>query len=67
MKKVIFRLIGLAVLAAAAWYGYRYFKQLPERTTGIATAKAARGDVVIRAFTRGELRAVRSVTLTAPT
>ena len=32
----------------------------------IPTTKAQRGDVVIRAFTRGELHAVRSVTLLAP-
>ena len=32
----------------------------------MATAKVQRGDVVIRAFTRGELRAVRSVMLPAP-
>ena len=32
----------------------------------MATTKVRRGDVVIRAYSRGELRAVRSVTLTAP-
>jgi hypothetical protein len=41
-------------------------KQLPERQEQIATAKVQRGDVVIRAFTRGELHAVRSVMLLAP-
>jgi len=66
MKKVLIRVTGLAILAAAGWGGYRFFQQLPERQEHIATAKAQRGDVVIRAFSRGELRAVRSVTLTAP-
>jgi multidrug resistance efflux pump len=66
MKKAIFRLIGLAILAAAGWGGYRLYKQLPERMDSIPTTKVQRGDVVIRAFTRGELRAVRSVTLFAP-
>src|SRR5215467_7749067 len=66
MQKVIFRLIGLAMLAGAGWGGYRFFKQLPERQEQIPTTKVQRGDVVIRAYSRGELRAVRSVTLTAP-
>ncbi len=66
MKKAIFRLIGLAILAGAGWGGYRLYKQLPERIDTIPTAKVQKGDVVIRAFTRGEMRAVRSVTLFAP-
>ena len=32
----------------------------------VATAKVRRGDVIVRAYSRGELRAVRSATLTAP-
>src|SRR5450631_3133153 len=66
MKKAFFRLFGLALLASAGYGGYRLYKQLPERTDSIPTTKVQRGDVVIRAFTRGELRAVRSVTLFAP-
>jgi HlyD family secretion protein len=66
MKKAIYRLIGLAILVAGGWYGYRFYKQLPERQNSIPVTKVQRGDVVIRAFTRGELRAVRSVTLYAP-
>jgi HlyD family secretion protein len=66
MKKVIFRLIFLAILAGGGWYGYRWYKSLPERTDTIPVTKVQRGDVVIRAFTRGELHAVRSVTLMAP-
>ena len=60
MKKVIFRLIGLGILAAAGWGGYSFFKQLPTRQELIPTAKVQRSDVVIRAFSRGELRAVRA-------
>ncbi len=56
----------LAILVAGGWYGYRYYKQMPERLDLIPTAKVQRGDVVIRAFSRGELRAARTVTLTAP-
>lgn len=66
MKKVIFRSLGILIVAGAAWYGYHFFKLLPQRQERVATAKVRREDVVIRAFSRGELRAVRSVTLTAP-
>ena len=66
MKKVISRLILLTVLGGAGYGGYRYFKSLPERTDQIPTAKVQKGDVVIRAYSRGELRAVRTQTLTAP-
>jgi hypothetical protein len=65
-KKVIFRLFGLAILVGLGYGGYRFFQQLPERQEQIATAKVQRGDVVIRAFSRGELHAVRSATLLAP-
>jgi multidrug resistance efflux pump len=66
MKKAIYRTLGLAILVAGCWYGYRYYKAMPERQDQIPTAKVQRGDVVIRAFSRGELRAARTVTLTAP-
>jgi len=66
MRKAIFRLVMLAVLVGGGWYGYRWYRQLPSRQEQLATAKVQRGDVVIRAFTRGELHAVRSVTLAAP-
>ena len=65
-KKVIFRLLGLAILVGLGYGGYRFFQQLPERQEQIATAKVQRSDVVIRAFSRGELHAVRSSTLLAP-
>ncbi len=66
MKKAIFRLFGLAILVAAGWGGYRLVKQLPDRQDAIPVAKVQRGDVVIRAYSRGELHAVRAQTLTAP-
>ncbi|MGD0498893.1 MAG: efflux RND transporter periplasmic adaptor subunit [Bryobacteraceae bacterium] len=66
MKKAIFRIVGLAVLAGAVYGGYRYAKQGPQRASAIATAKVQRGDVVIRAYTRGELRTVRTFPLYAP-
>ncbi|HUS06966.1 MAG TPA: efflux RND transporter periplasmic adaptor subunit [Bryobacteraceae bacterium] len=66
MKKVIIRLVILMVVAGAVWSGYRLFQSMPQRQQQIATTKVRRGDVVVRSFTRGELRAVRSATLIAP-
>ena len=66
MKKAIFRTSGLVILLAGGYYGYRYYKSMPERQDTIPTAKVQRGDVVIRAYSRGELRAARTQTLTAP-
>jgi biotin carboxyl carrier protein len=66
MRKIIIRLAGVAVVLAAAWYAYRFVQRLPQRQEHVPTTQVRRGDVVIRAYTRGELRAVRSVTLTAP-
>jgi len=66
MSKIIIRLLILCVIVGAAWGGYRFMQQLPERQQTIATAKVQQGEVVVRTFARGELRAVRSATLTAP-
>ncbi len=66
IKTVIVRTLGPVAVFAIAWYGYRVFQMLPQRQEQVAVTKVRRGDVVIRAFSRGELRAVRSVTLTAP-
>ena len=66
MKKIIFRILALAILVAGGWFGYRWYQSLPSRQEQMATAKVQRGDVVIRAYTRGELHAVRSVSLVAP-
>jgi HlyD family secretion protein len=66
MKKVIFRVTILAILAACGWGGYKLFRQLPQRQQQVPTAKVRRDDVVIRSYSRGELRAVRSITLIAP-
>jgi multidrug resistance efflux pump len=58
--------VTLAILASGGWYGYQWYKNLPSHQEQVATAKVQRGDVVIRAYSRGELHAVRSVTLMAP-
>jgi multidrug resistance efflux pump len=66
VKKAIVRTTVLAVLVAGGWYGYRWYQSLPQRIESIPTAKVQRGDVVIRAYSRGELHAVRAITLLAP-
>lgn len=66
MRKLIFRIIILLVLVGAGYAAFRVYQALPQREESIATAKVKQGDVVVRSFARGELRAVRSATLTAP-
>lgn len=67
MKKVIIRLVILSTVLGAAYGAYKYMPTIgAERQQTIATAKVQQGEVVVRTFARGELRAVRSATLTAP-
>jgi HlyD family secretion protein len=66
MNKVIFRSLLVLVVLGAAYGGYRYFDHMPQKQVPVPTAKVRRSDVIVRAFSRGELRAVRSVSLTAP-
>src|SRR5262249_38998299 len=66
MKKIIIRALLVLLVLGGAFGAYRYFDHLPQKQATIGTAKVRRGDVVVRAYTRGELRAVRSATLVAP-
>ncbi|MBM3745735.1 MAG: HlyD family efflux transporter periplasmic adaptor subunit [Acidobacteria bacterium] len=66
MKKLIFRVVLVLVVLGLAYGGYRLLQQLPQRQQQVPTAKVRQGDVVIRTFARGELRAVRSAMLIAP-
>ncbi|MBL8242419.1 MAG: efflux RND transporter periplasmic adaptor subunit [Bryobacterales bacterium] len=67
MKKIIIRLFLLVLIVGLGYGAYRYMPQIgAERQQTIATAKVQQGEVVVRTFARGELRAVRSATLTAP-
>ncbi len=56
----------LGMVAGGAYYAYRFFQLLPHRQQQVATTAVRQSDVVVRTYSRGELRAVRSVTLTAP-
>lgn len=66
MKKILFRVSLVLVVLAAGWAGYRMFQQMPQRQQQVPTTRVRRGDVIVRSFSRGELRAVRSASLTAP-
>jgi len=66
MKKVLIRVGILVVVVGAAWASYRFVQQLPQRQSQVATTKVRQGDIVVKTYARGELRAVRSATLTAP-
>lgn len=66
MKKVVFRLILIAVVVAAGYGVYRLFQGMSTRQESVPSTKVRRGDVVVRSFTRGELRAVRTASLAAP-
>jgi HlyD family secretion protein len=66
IRKVVIRAVLVAGVGAAAWYGYGFFQTLQQRQEQIATTRVRQSDVIVRSYARGELRAVRSATLTAP-
>src|SRR3954454_9195109 len=66
MKKILIRGTILAVVLGGAWYGYNLFQSMPQRQVQVATTKVRKGDVIVRSFTRGEVRAVRWATVVAP-
>ncbi len=66
MKKVLLRLILAAVVLGGGYAAYNYFQKMGGHTSQTPTTRVRRGDVVVRSFARGELRAVRSASLAAP-
>ena len=68
MKKLVVRLVVLLAVAGAVAGGYYLVQQFPETEKGpeFALIPVERGDLTVRTYLRGELRAVRSLTLTAP-
>ncbi len=66
MKRIISRIIFIALLAAGGWVAWKYLFPGGGSSRTIATTRVRQSDVVVRAYTRGELRAVRQATLTAP-
>jgi len=66
MRKVIIRVLVPVVILGAGWTGWHYFKQFGEKQQIIPLTSVRKSDVIIRSYTRGELRAVRSAMLVAP-
>ena len=66
MSKLLLRIaicLGIGALAAG---GYFAWQSIPEEEQKFALAEVQRGNLVVKTYLRGELRAVRSLTLTAP-
>ncbi len=66
MRSTLIRLIVLLAVAAVAGTAYYLVRRLPERKKEIPTVQVKRGDLVVRNYVRGELRAIRSTALTTP-
>ena len=66
MTKLLLRIAIVFVAGALAAGGYFVWQSLPEDEQRFALAEVQRGDLVVKTYLRGELRAVRSLTLTAP-
>lgn len=66
MKKVVFRLVIVLGLIGLGYGGWKFYKSLSSKQEQIPTTRVRRGEVVVRSYARGELRAVRSATLSAP-
>ena len=66
MKKILIRLVVLSLIAGGCYAGYLAIQSIPKEEQTIATVAVRRGDVTVKSFARGELRAVRSTTLIAP-
>ena len=66
MKKILVRLSVLFVVLAVGAGAYYLVSRIPEDQPEQALAKVQRGDLVVKTYLRGALRAVRSTTLSAP-
>ncbi len=66
MKKAVIRLVVILGLVGLGYGGWKFYKGLPSKQDQTPTTRVRQGDVVVRSFARGELRPVRSATLTAP-
>ena len=67
MKRIVIQVgIALLLVLGLVYGGFKVYEQLPHEKEAMATTTVRKGDFVVRAYSRGELRAIRSATLTAP-
>ncbi len=66
MTKLLIRIVIVLAAGALVAAGYFIWDRIPEDEQEFALAEVRRGDLVVKTHLRGELRAVRSLTLTAP-
>ena len=66
MKKIAARLLVLVILVGVVAGGYYLIQQIPQKTEDFPLAPVRRGDLVVKTHLRGELQAVRTLSLTAP-
>lgn len=66
MKKILIRLVAVAIVAVGGYFIWKGMSSLGSKTVHTPTTRVRKGDVVVRSYARGELRAVRSATLSAP-
>ncbi|HLF80381.1 MAG TPA: efflux RND transporter periplasmic adaptor subunit, partial [Anaerolineales bacterium] len=66
MRSNLVRVIILLALATVAGMAYYLVKRIPERKLEVPVVQVKRGELLVRSYVRGELRAVRSSLLTSP-
>ena len=66
MTKLLLRIAAVLAAGALVAGGYFAWQSIPEDEQRFALTEVQRGDLVVKTYLRGELRAVRSLTLTAP-
>ena len=66
MRKIAVRLLVLVVLVGVVAGGYYLVQQIPQQREDFPLAPVRRGDLVVKTHLRGELQAVRTLSLTAP-
>jgi hypothetical protein len=67
MKRIVIQVaVALLLVLGLVYGGFKVYEQLPKEKETLATTTVRKGDFVVKAFTRGELRVVRSATITAP-
>ena len=66
MRKIAARLLVLVVLVGVVAGGYYLVQQIPQEKEDFPLAPVRRGDLVVKTHLRGELQAVRTLSLTAP-